>query len=79
MAPRDEKLEAELFGLDPTEQHTPLDFTKYANIPVSIERGDAPPPVTTVSFGSSSIRITVFAYSPRSLLPSLTLLTFIPS
>ncbi|KAI7887112.1 DEAD-domain-containing protein [Lichtheimia hyalospora FSU 10163] len=45
MAPRDEKLEAELFGFDPTEQHTPLDFSKYANIPINIERGDAPAPV----------------------------------
>ncbi|KAI8146123.1 hypothetical protein BJV82DRAFT_655020 [Fennellomyces sp. T-0311] len=47
MAPRDEKLEAELFGLDPTEQHTPLDFSKYAKIPISVERGEAPPAVQT--------------------------------
>lgn len=49
MAPRDEKLEAELFGFDPTEQHTPLDFSKYANIPINIERGEAPAPVKDVS------------------------------
>ncbi|KAI9266795.1 P-loop containing nucleoside triphosphate hydrolase protein [Phascolomyces articulosus] len=47
MAPRDEALEGELFGVDPTEQHTPLDFSKYANIPVTVERGDAPTPVKT--------------------------------
>ncbi|KAI7860004.1 hypothetical protein BDC45DRAFT_601488 [Circinella umbellata] len=47
MAPRDEALEGELFGVDPTEQHTPLDFSKYANIPVSVERGEAPTPVKT--------------------------------
>ena len=49
MAPRDEALEGELFGVDPTEQHTPLDFSKYANIPISVERGEAPTPVKTVS------------------------------
>ena len=54
MAPRDEALEGELFGVDPTEQHTPLDFSKYANIPISVERGEAPTPVKTVS---NTIRI----------------------
>lgn len=49
MAPRDKELEAELFGTDPSEQQTPLDFSKYANIPITVERGDAPPPVQSVS------------------------------
>ncbi|CAO3670851.1 unnamed protein product [Rhizopus stolonifer] len=43
MAPRDEALEKELF--ENNEQQGAIDFSKYAKIPVKIERGSAPPPI----------------------------------
>ncbi|RCH89427.1 hypothetical protein CU098_003520, partial [Rhizopus stolonifer] len=43
MAPRDETLEKELF--ENNEQQGAIDFSKYAKIPVKIERGSAPPPI----------------------------------
>ncbi|CAO3691015.1 unnamed protein product [Rhizopus stolonifer] len=43
MAPRNENLENELF--DNSEQQGAIDFSKYAKIPVKIERGAAPPPI----------------------------------
>lgn len=46
MAPRDEALEQELFG---SERQDGIDFSKYAKIPVKVERGAAPPPIRSVS------------------------------
>lgn len=48
MAPRDEELENELFGAGNSD-HTGLDFSKYKNIPVRVERGNAPSPIPNVS------------------------------
>ncbi|KAI8973314.1 hypothetical protein BDF20DRAFT_945792 [Mycotypha africana] len=45
MAPRDAALEQELFEENAAEQQTTLDFSKYASIPVRVERGTAPPPI----------------------------------
>lgn len=74
MAPRDEKLEAELFGFDPTEQHTPLDFSKYANIPIHVERGEAPAPVKDVS-GSCLFIFTHMLMLPSSLILPICILS----
>ncbi|KAI9266994.1 P-loop containing nucleoside triphosphate hydrolase protein [Sporodiniella umbellata] len=43
LAPRNESLENELF--DSSEQQGAIDFSKYAKIPVKIERGVAPAPI----------------------------------
>lgn len=45
MAPRDEELEKQLFG---ESVHEGLDFSKYASIPVHVERGQAPPRIRSV-------------------------------
>ncbi|CAO3617508.1 unnamed protein product [Cunninghamella echinulata] len=46
MAPRDAELEKDLFetGMD---NQTTLDFSRYENIPIRIERGNAPNPIKT--------------------------------
>ncbi|KAL0096715.1 P-loop containing nucleoside triphosphate hydrolase protein [Phycomyces blakesleeanus] len=45
-APRDEKLESELFE-QASENQTSLDFSKYESIPIRVERGEAPRPIVT--------------------------------
>ncbi|CAO3590513.1 unnamed protein product [Absidia cylindrospora] len=40
LAPRDEELEKELFETDAAEQQTTLDFSRYENIPIRVERAE---------------------------------------
>lgn len=49
MAARDDTLEKELFEENAAEQQTHLNFSKYEKIPVKVERGQAPPPIKSVS------------------------------
>jgi hypothetical protein len=52
MGARDAELEKELFETDAAEQQTTLDFSRYENIPIRVERADGMDlkPVKTVSF-----------------------------
>lgn len=51
MAPRDVELEKALFETDAAEQQTTLDFSRYENIPIRVERAEGIDlqPVKTVS------------------------------